>query len=236
MSSTLPIDRQEAARLADEFEQRPAEDVLRWAAGRFAGRVVMTCSWQKQSSVLVHMLSEVAPDVPVVEFDTGLLFPETYETRDRLMSRYPINFTRIDPELTVDEQAETHGDRLWERDPDACCGIRKVAPLTRALEGMDAWVTGIRREQSTTRHNARKIEVDERRGVVKVQPLADWTSRDVWRYIWRHSIPYNSLHDHGYPSIGCIPCTTSVTGAAADERSGRWRGTGKLECGLHGNG
>src|SRR6185437_14851047 len=202
MSSTLPIDREEAARLADEFEARPAEDVLRWAAERFAGRVVMTCSWQKQSSVLVHMLSEVAPQVRVVEFDTGLLFPETYETRERLISRYPINFTRIVPELTVDEQAETHGDRLWERDPDACCGIRKVAPLSRALEGMDAWVTGIRREQSTTRQNARKIEVDERRGVVKVQPLADWTSRDVWRYIWRHGIPYNSLHDHGYPSIG----------------------------------
>jgi phosphoadenosine phosphosulfate reductase len=236
MSSTLPIDREEAARLAADFERQPAEEVLRWAADRFADRIVMTCSWQKQSSVLVHMLSEVAPDMPVVEFDTGLLFPETYETRERLMSRYPIKFTRIDPELSVDEQADAHGDRLWERDPDACCGIRKVAPLARALEGMDAWVTGIRREQSTTRQNARKIEVDERRGVVKVQPLADWTSRDVWRYIWRHGIPYNPLHDHGYPSIGCIPCTASVTGAAADERSGRWRGTGKLECGLHANG
>ncbi len=233
MSRTLPMTAVEIDRVADELEPLSAERVLEWAADRFGERILLTCSWQKQSSVLVHMVSEIAPSMRVVEFDTGLLFPETYETRKKLISRYPINFERIDPELTVDEQAKEHGDRLWERDPDACCGIRKVAPLERALEGMDAWVTGIRREQSTTRQNARKIEMDERRGVVKVQPLADWTSRDVWRYIWRHSIPYNTLHDHGYPSIGCIPCTSSAGGAAADERSGRWRGTGKVECGLH---
>jgi phosphoadenosine phosphosulfate reductase len=234
MSAVLPISADEAADLADEFESRPAEDLLRWTAERFGERAVLTCSWQKQSSVLVHMLSEVAPSLRVVEFDTGLLFPETYETRRRLIDRYPVRFERIEPELTVEGQAAAHGDRLWERDPDACCGIRKVAPLEQALRGMDAWITGIRREQSTTRENARKIEVDDRRGVVKVQPLADWTSRDVWRYIWRHGIPYNTLHDHGYPSIGCVPCTTSVNGTHADERAGRWRGTGKIECGLHG--
>ena len=233
MSSTLPITPAEAVALADELESQSAERVLERAAELFGERILLTCSWQKQSSVLVHMISEVAPGMRVVEFDTGLLFPETYDVRDRLISRYPINFERIEPQLTVEEQAVEHGDRLWERDPDACCGIRKVAPLEQALEGMDAWVTGIRREQSTTRQNARKIELDERRGVVKVQPLADWTSRDVWRYIWRHSIPYNTLHDHGYPSIGCIPCTASVNGQSADERSGRWRGTGKIECGLH---
>ncbi len=233
MSHTLPMSPAEVAEQADRLESLSAEHVLEWAADRFGERLLLTCSWQKQSSVLVHMVSEIAPGVRVVEFDTGLLFPETYETRKRLISRYPIKFERIEPELTVSEQAETHGDRLWERDPDACCGIRKVAPLEQALRGMDAWVTGIRREQSTTRQNARKIELDERRGVVKVQPLADWTSRDVWRYIWRHGIPYNPLHDHGYPSIGCIPCTTSVSGQASDERAGRWRGTGKVECGLH---
>jgi len=234
MSVVLPISVDEAASLADEFEPRPAEDLVRWTAERFGERAVLTCSWQKQSSVLVHMLSEVAPQLRVVEFDTGLLFPETYDTRERLIARYPIKFERIEPELTVEGQAAAHGDRLWERDPDACCGMRKVAPLEQALRGMDAWITGIRREQSTTRQNARKIEVDDRRGVVKVQPLADWTSRDVWRYIWRHGIPYNTLHDHGYPSIGCVPCTTSVNGTSSDERAGRWRGTGKIECGLHG--
>ena len=178
------------------------------------------------------MLSEVAPETRVVTFDTGLLFPETYETRDRLMERYPLRFESIEPELSLEAQSAAHGDELWRRDPDACCAIRKVAPLERALAGMDAWITGIRREQSQSRQNARKIELDVRRGVVKVQPLADWTNRDVWRYIWRHSIPYNPLHDHGYPSIGCVPCTQSVN-LDADERSGRWRGTGKIECGLH---
>ncbi len=233
MSSTLPITPEEAVALADELESRSAEQVLERAAEIFGERILLTCSWQKQSSVLVHMLSEVAPGMRVVEFDTGLLFPETYAVREKLLSRYSINFERIEPELTVEQQAAKHGERLWERDPDACCGMRKVAPLEQALQGMDAWVTGIRREQSTTRQNARKIELDERRGIVKVQPLADWTSRDVWRYIWRHNIPYNTLHDHGYPSIGCIPCTTAIDGQGADERSGRWRGTGKVECGLH---
>ena len=233
MSAALALSTREIDRLAAEFEDRSAEHVLEWAAERFGERVVLTCSWQKQSSVLVDMISRVAPGMRVVEFDTGILFPETYETREKLIARYPVRFERLEPELTLAEQAARHGDRLWERDPDACCGIRKVAPLRRALEDSDAWVTGIRREQSTTRRNARKIDLDERRGVVKVQPLADWTSRDVWRYIWRHGIPYNPLHDHGYPSIGCIPCTTPADGSPSDERAGRWRGTGKVECGLH---
>jgi phosphoadenosine phosphosulfate reductase len=162
------------------------------------------------------------------------LFKETHETRRRLIERYPVRFERLEPELSVEQQATVHGERLWERDPDLCCSMRKVAPLRQALEGMDAWITGIRRDQSTTRQNARKIEVDERRGVVKVQPLADWTNRDVWRYIWRHDIPYNPMHDHGYPSIGCVPCTSSVD-SGEDERTGRWKGTGKVECGLHGD-
>ena len=235
MSATLALSAAEAERLAERFERKTAEHVLEWAADRFGDKAVLTCSWQKQSSVLVHMISQIAPGMRVVELDTGVLFPETYETREKMIARYRINFERLVPELTLEEQAARHGDRLWERDPDACCGIRKVAPLRLALDGSDAWVTGIRREQSTTRQNARKIELDERRGVVKVQPLADWTSRDVWRYIWRHGIPYNPLHDHGSPSIGCIPCTTPAEGGPADERAGRWRGTGKVECGLHAN-
>jgi phosphoadenosine phosphosulfate reductase len=222
----------EAQEAADALESAGAEEVLRFAVERFSPRIVLTCSWQKQSSVLVHMLSEIAPGTRVVELDTGLLFPETYETRERLMARYPLRFERVTPELSVEEQAHEHGERLWERDPDRCCAMRKVAPLQQALRDADAWITGIRRQQSSSRRDARKIEVDARRGVVKVQPLADWTNRDVWRYIWRHSIPYNPLHDHGFPSIGCVPCTQAVAGDAS-ERSGRWRGTGKIECGLH---
>jgi len=233
MSAVLPISVDEAADLADEFESRPAEDLVRWTAERFGERAVLTCSWQKQSSVLVHMLSEVAPQLRVVEFDTGLLFPETYRTREKLIERYPVRFERIEPELTVDQQADAYGPKLWEREPDRCCAMRKVAPLQQALEGMDAWITGIRREQSTTRENARKIEIDARRGIVRVQPLVDWTNRDVWRYIWKHSIPYNTLHDHGFPSIGCVPCTNPIE-EGSEERSGRWKGTGKVECGLHG--
>src|SRR3954452_20346414 len=159
----LPISGAEAVRLADDLERRSAEDVLRVAVDLFHPRLVLTCSWQKQSSVLVHMLSEIQPDVRVVEFDTGLLFRETYETRQKLIERYPVRFERIEPELSVQEQAAVHGDRLWERDPDGCCAMRKVAPLRQALDGMDAWITGIRRDQSTTRESARKIEIDERR-------------------------------------------------------------------------
>jgi len=229
----LPITQAEADRLADELESQSAEEVLRVAVELFHPRLLLTCSWQKQSSVLVHMISEIEPDVRVVEFDTGLLFPETYRTRDKLIERYPVHFERIEPELSVEAQAAVHGPELWKREPDRCCAMRKVAPLEQALEGMDAWITGIRRDQSTTRQNARKIEIDARRGVVKVQPLADWTTRDVWRYIWRHSIPYNPLHDHGFPSIGCVPCTSAVA-EDGEERSGRWAGTGKVECGLHG--
>ena len=167
MSVALPISQAEADRLADELEDKRAEDVLRVAVDLFHPRLVLTCSWQKQSSVLVHMISEIQPDVRVVEFDTGLLFPETYRTREKLIERYPVRFERIEPELTVDQQADVHGPKLWEREPDRCCAMRKVAPLQRALEGMDAWITGIRREQSTTRENARKIEIDARRGIVR---------------------------------------------------------------------
>ena len=235
MSAVLPISSAEARRLADDLEQRGAEDVLRVAVELFHPRLVLTCSWQKQSSVLVHMLSEIQPDMRVVEFDTGLLFQETYETRQQADRALP-GAVRAARARAVGRPAggSKHGERLWERDPDRCCSMRKVAPLRQALEGMDAWITGIRRDQSATRQNARKIEIDERRGVVKVQPLADWTNRDVWRYIWRHDIPYNPLHDHGYPSIGCVPCTGSVD-SGEDERTGRWKGTGKVECGIHGD-
>jgi phosphoadenosine phosphosulfate reductase len=218
--------------LADRLEPMNAEDVLRLAVERYAGRIVLTCSWQKQSSILVHMLSEIAPETRIVELDTGLLFPETYDTRDRLIERYGLTVERVLPEQSVAEQAAAHGARLWEREPDRCCGLRKVAPLERALEGMDAWITGIRRSQSATRAGARKLQLDARRGVVKVQPLVDWSDEDCWRFIMRHRVPYNPLHDQGYPSVVCVPCTRAVT-AGEDDRAGRWAGTGKTECGLH---
>jgi phosphoadenosine phosphosulfate reductase len=229
--STL-ISPEDSRILADEMEGRPAEDVLAWAADRFAGRIVLTCSWQMQSSVLLDMASRVGADLRVVELDTGLLFPETYATRDRLIERYGLEVERIEPERTVAEQEADEGPELWRRDPDRCCGLRKVAPLRHALAGMDAWVTGIRRVQSPGRLTARKVDLDEGRGVVKIQPLVDWTDEDVLGYLYAHDVPYNPLHDRGFPSIGCVPCTRAVA-PGEDRRAGRWAHSGKTECGLH---
>jgi phosphoadenosine phosphosulfate reductase len=212
----------------------PAEELLRWAAREFTGRICLTCSWQRQSSVLVHMVSELDLGVPVVELDTQLFFRETYETRDRLVDRYGLDLVR--PEiLTVAEQHRREGSNLWERDPDRCCHIRKVEPLERALSGYDAWITGIRREQSPSRAGARKVEWSEHYCVWKIQPLVDWDAKRVQAYIHVNEIPYNPLHDQGYPSIGCIPCTRPVA-EGEEERAGRWAGSDKLECGIHGDG
>jgi phosphoadenosine phosphosulfate reductase len=214
-----------------EIEALPAEDVLRWAAEEWGEKLCLTCSWQKQSSVLVHMVSELGLEVDVVELDTHLFFKESYETRERLVERYDLDL--IVPEIiTVAEQHKREGPNLWERDQDRCCHIRKVEPLIRALEPYDAWVSGIRREQSPSRAGARKVERSGRYGVWKVQPLADWSEKDVWRYVVGNDIPYNSLHDVGYRSIGCIPCTRP-TRPDEEERAGRWAGSDKLECGIH---
>ena len=214
-----------------EIEALPAEDVLRWAAEEFGERLCLSCSWQKQSSVLVPMVSELGLDVDFVELDTHLFFKESYETRERLVERYGI--TLIAPEvLTIAEQHKREGPNLWETNPDHCCHIRKVEPLLRLLEPYDAWVSGIRREQSPSRAKARKVERSKRYGVWKVQPLADWSEKDVWRYILQNDIPYNPLHDVGYRSIGCIPCTRP-TRPGEEERAGRWAGSDKLECGIH---
>jgi phosphoadenosine phosphosulfate reductase len=230
--TTLTVSHEDCRIIADELEGRPAEDVLTWAADRFAGRIVLTCSWQMQSSVLVDMIDRIGAEVRIVELDTGLLFPETYETRDRLIERYGLEVERIDPDQTVAEQERSEGPELWRRDPDRCCGLRKVAPLRRALEGMDAWITGIRRVQSPSRLTARVVDLDESRGVVKIQPLVDWSDEDVMGYLLAHDVPYNPLHDQGYPSIGCVPCTRPVRDGE-DARAGRWAHTGKTECGIH---
>jgi phosphoadenosine phosphosulfate reductase len=209
-----------------DFEAMTAEELLRWAHTEFGKRLCLTCSWQRQSSALVHMVSELGLDVDVVELDTLVLFPETYETRDRLVERYGLTLTSFRP---IDPP-----DRLWETDVDRCCHIRKVEPLERALGGYDAWITGIRREQSSTRANAQKVEWSERYGVWKIQPLVDWSSKRVDAYLHVNEIPYNPLHDRGYPSIGCVPCTRPVR-AGEDQRAGRWAGSDKLECGIHVN-
>jgi phosphoadenosine phosphosulfate reductase len=218
--------------LADlDYEGMPAEDLLRWAYGEFGDKLCLTCSWQKQSSVLVHMVSELGLDIPVVELDTQLFFRETYDTRERLVERYGLTLER--PEvISVAEQHLREGPNLWERDPDRCCHIRKVEPLIAALEPYDAWISGIRRDQSPSRAGASKIQWSERYAVWKLHPLADWDEKRVWAYITVNEIPYNPLHDAGFRSIGCIPCTRP-TRPGEEERAGRWAGSDKLECGIH---
>ncbi len=214
-----------------DLEAMSAEDVIRWAAGEFGDRLCLTCSWQKQSSVLVHMVSELGVGIDVVELDTHLFFRETYETRDRLVERYGLNL--LCPEIpTVAEQHRDEGPNLWERDPDRCCHIRKVEPLVKALTPYDAWISGIRRDQSPSRAETPKIEWSDRYEVWKLHPLADWDEKRVWAYIQVNEIPYNPLHDVGYRSIGCIPCTRPVA-PDEEERAGRWAGSDKLECGIH---
>ena len=214
-----------------DFERMTAEQLLRWGYEEFGERLCLTCSWQKQSSVLVHMVSELGLPLDVIELDTQLFFRETYETRDALVARYGLEPIQPDV-LTVAEQHRREGPNLWETDPDRCCHIRKVEPLLDALAPYDGWVSGIRRAQSPSRAAAPKVQWSERYGVWKLHPLADWDEKRVSAYVAVNEIPYNPLHDAGYRSIGCIPCTRP-TRPGEEERAGRWAGSDKLECGIH---
>lgn len=192
----------------------PAEEVLAEVVDRFHPRVALACSFQKEESVLLDMLLAIEPEARVFAIDTGVLFPETLETWRAVEERYGVKVEVFD------------ATGPWTA--ELCCGDQKVAALDRALEGLDAWITGLRREQAPTRAHARKLEYDERRGIWKASPLADWDEKRVWRHIHEHDLPYNPLHDQGYGSIGCMPCTRPGAG-----REGRWAGSDKTECGLH---
>jgi phosphoadenosine phosphosulfate reductase len=216
----------------NELDSLSAPELIRWAYAEFGERLCLTCSWQKQSSVLVHMVvAELELEMDVVELDTHLFFRESYETRERLVERYGLSLIR--PEIiTVARQHASEGPNLWETDPDRCCHVRKVEPLITALQPYDAWISGIRRDQSPSRAGIPKVIWSERYGVWKIHPLADWDESDVWGYVMANDIPYNPLHDAGYRSIGCIPCTRP-TQPDEEERAGRWAGSDKLECGIH---
>lgn len=214
------------------LEGRAPEQVLAWAAERFAPRIVFTTAFGAEGCVLLDLIARHRLPIDVVTLDTGLLFPETLAFWLRLEQRYGLRIRAVRPEQSVEEQARDHGARLWERDPDRCCELRKVLPLGRALRGYDAWVTSIRREQTAARAAARTVERDPVFGVVKVNPLADWTSCEVSAYVRAHDVPVSPLHARGYPSVGCMPCTGPVA-PGEDPRAGRWRGRAKTECGLH---
>jgi phosphoadenosine phosphosulfate reductase len=217
------------------FETKLPQDVLAAAIERYEQKLVLACSFGAEDVVLVDMVHRINPAVPLFYLDTDFLFPETYATRDRIIERYqlkPAQVIQVKSLLTPQQQAESHGDALWASHPDQCCQLRKVEPLTRVLKGYDAWITGIRRDQAPSRANAGLIEWDQKFELVKTNPLARWTWTDVWTYIKVYEVPYNPLHDHNYPSIGCTYCTAPVA-SGDDPRAGRWKNFTKTECGLH---
>ncbi|WP_410772633.1 phosphoadenylyl-sulfate reductase [Fontibacillus sp. BL9] len=216
---------------AEELESATPEQIIAWAVETFPN-ITFACSFGAEDVVLVDMLQKVSPSTDIFYLDTDFHFKETYETRDALVARYELDFVRVSPVISPEEQAIRHGEELWKSDPNACCNIRKVEPLTRILSQYEAWITGIRRDQAPTRANAKKIEYDAKFGLVKFNPLANWSNEDVWNYIHENDVIYNPLHDRNYPSIGCEYCTRQVM-PGEDPRAGRWAGSEKTECGLH---
>ncbi len=220
-SSTLPR----------ALEGAPVLDVLRWAATAFP-RVTFATGFGAEGCVLIDLIARHHLPIDLFTLDTGVLFRETYALWRELERHYGVTIRAVRPAQTIDQQAAHHGAALWSRDPDRCCELRKIAPLRAELSGFDAWITAIRREQTPERSTARVVEHDAKFGLIKVNPLAAWTHEDVWGHIYLHDVPYNPLHERGYPSIGCEPCTSAIV-PGESLRAGRWRGAGKRECGLH---
>jgi len=220
----------DGADAAYEGRVEVAREALRWAADAFGDRLTVGSSMGDE--VLVHLVGTTVPGADVFFLDTGYHFVETLGTRDAYQAMLPLRIRTILPLLTVSQQDAEHGPRLHDRDPDACCAMRKVEPLNRALEGHDGWVTGMRRADAPTRNDIGLVGWDERRGMVKLNPLAAWTDEDVERYVAEHGVFLNPLRQEGYASIGCAPCTRPVADGE-DARAGRWAGKDKTECGLH---
>jgi phosphoadenosine phosphosulfate reductase len=213
--------------LPTDVEALGAEQVLALLLEQFPNRVALACSFQKEESVLLDMLFALEPKARVFALDTHVLFPETYRVWREVEKRYRTKI-EVYEGPSLGRQAAVHGDELWKTKPDLCCSIRKVEPLNRALADLDAWITGLRRDQSPTRADAPKLGWDEEHELWKASPLADWSDEMCWAYIEEHGLPYNRLHERGYASIGCTHCT--IPGAG---REGRWSGMEKVECGLH---
>jgi phosphoadenosine phosphosulfate reductase len=205
---------------------------LAWAFDAFGDRVAISSAFGAEGMVLIDMASRVRRNFRLFTIDTEFLFPETYSLMDRIEEKYGIAIEKVYSVLSPEEQDRMHGASLWTRDPDQCCSLRKVEPLRRKLGDLSAWITSIRRDQTSVRSGARRVEWDAKFGLVKINPIVDWTSKQVWRYIHDHDVPYNELHNQDYPSIGCTHCTRAVR-PGEDPRAGRWPGFAKTECGLH---
>jgi len=218
--------------LNQQLEPLSLTDFLRWSLMTFGDRLVQVTSFGPTGIVILDHLTRLTTNVQIATIDTGFLFPETYALWEAIERRYHVTIRIVRPELTPLEQEQRLGPSLWELEPDVCCHERKVKPMAAAVEGQHAWITGVRRDQSGGRAQTPLVAWDTRYGLFKLSPLAKWSKDDVWNYIRAHDLPYNELHDRGFSSIGCMHCTRLPVDAA-DERSGRWQGRMKTECGLH---
>ena len=214
------------------LEGKPPQAVLRWAVDTFYPLLTMGTAFGAEGCCILHMLAEIEPRVHVFNLETGYQFPETLELRDRIAERYGIEVELVGADTTVAEYEAQHGGPLYVANADQCCHDRKLVPLRRAVAGHEAWISAIRGDQSAHRAKASVVGWDNKFGLVKVNPLLRWTKRDVWAFVVANKVPYNPLHDQGYASIGCWPCTRAIA-AGQDERAGRWAGQAKTECGLH---
>lgn len=216
------------------FETAEPQDILRFVFATYP-KVAISTAFGLEGCALIDMAVKIKPDVPVFTIDTDYLFPETLALRDKLVEKYKLNLTVLKAKLTIEEQERQYGKDLYASNPDQCCAIRKVEPNRRAIAGLDAWIAGLRRDQSATRANIgilERYEHDDGAPYVKVNPLANWTRKLTWAYLLINEVPYNVLADRGYKSVGCWPCTKAVD-PNASERDGRWADRDKLECGIH---
>ncbi|MCI0680890.1 MAG: phosphoadenylyl-sulfate reductase [Gemmataceae bacterium] len=222
----------EIADASRRLDSKSPEQILRWAVATFFPKLTMATAFGPEGNCIIHMLADIEPRVRIFNLETGYQFAETLELRERIKRRYGIEVEYIRPEMTVPAYEEEHGGPLYVHRPDQCCYDRKVLPLRRAVAGYKAWISAIRKDQTADRGRADIVQWDAKFELVKVNPLLQWTKSDVWKFITDHEVPYNPLHDQGYPSIGCWPCTRPVA-SGDDDRAGRWAGSMKKECGLH---
>ena len=222
----------ELGEVSQGLETARPDEIIRWGVERFGDRLTMGTAFGPEGMTILYLLSKISPTTHVFNLETGYQFQETLDLRDAVLSKYGIEVHCMRPDLTVTEYEAKHGGPLYETDPNQCCFDRKISVLRRSIVGRHAWISAIRRDQSPDRAKAPIVGWDAKFEMVKINPLANWTKQDVWKLITREDIPYNPLHDQGYTSIGCQPCTRAVL-FGEDEREGRWSGTGKTECGLH---
>lgn len=223
----------ELAEHSQRLETATPAEIIAWAHETYGEGLTMATAFGPEGCTILSLLADIAPETYVFNLDTGYQFQQTLDLRDRIAEKYGIEVDMLKPELSVVEYEAKHGGPLYKTNPNQCCFDRKLKLLYRGTEGKTAWMSGIRRDQSPDRAQAPIVGWDKKFKLVKVSPLANWTSKDVWRHVLAEGVPYNPLHDQGYPSVGCWPCTRAVQPDETDERAGRWSGTAKTECGLH---